>query len=538
MKSTCKLQTVDDEGNPEVRDLAKLAINSMIGTFNMKDRSTDYRTMLITTDANNAFYHHLHNKGVFIQNRYIGGTNYFQVYNQTEVTIDDTEAPLYQMIIQLEAIELHKLARVIESKEGTVTDLCTDCISCFFPDDKFPFDLYNDSIIIKDYFFDSDMKVPKYKMEMKAKRQTIERLPGFDRRDTYVPKPIEWTTILDRVDNDFNPFVEQILDDKMSVNIDGPAGSGKSTLIKMLQEEMNKRSLNYITLAPTNKACRIINGTTIHKFIASFNKKSIQKADLQYCIVDEISMVPEIFYKFFLTLKKLLPNMNFIIAGDYRQLLPVKDRVEGIDYKNSAALWELCKGSRIQLSKCRRSDDVLFNLCKPENIYNVRKDQFKNAFTDVHLSFKNETRKAINDKMMKQHVEATDEIPLCIKQLSYDPNSQDVQLINGTPIMARVNNKTLDIFNNETFMIANIDHKKQQIQILNDIDADEECKSFTIDVKDFQKLFYVAYCITIHKSQGISIDTPYTIHDWRYLDSRLKYVALSRATDIDNINII
>jgi ATP-dependent exoDNAse (exonuclease V) alpha subunit len=190
------------------------------------------------------------------------------------------------------------------------------------------------------------------------------------------------------------------------------------------------------------------------------------------------------------------------------------------------------------LSKCRRSDDVLFNLCKPENIYNVRKDQFKNAFTDVHLSFKNETRKAINDKMMKQHVEATDEIPLCIKQLSYDPNSQDVQLINGTPIMARVNNKTLDIFNNETFMIANIDHKKQQIQILNDIDADEECKSSTIDIKDFQKLFYVAYCITIHKSQGISIDTPYTIHDWRYLDSRLKYVALSRATDIDNINII
>ena len=77
--------------------------------------------------------------------------------------------------------------------------------------------------------------------------------------------------------------------------------------------------------APTNKACRIINGKTIHKFIASFNLESFKKKKIKYLFIDEISMVHEIFYKFFIGLKRMLPEIRFIIAGDFEQLLPVKD---------------------------------------------------------------------------------------------------------------------------------------------------------------------------------------------------------------------
>ena len=55
--------------------------------------------------------------------------------------------------------------------------------------------------------------------------------------------------------------------------------------------------------------------------------------------------------------------------------------------------------------------------------------------------------------------------------------------------------------------------------------------------KDFQHYFYVAYAITIHKSQGSTFDFSYTIHEWDKLDNKLKYVALSRATDKEYINI-
>ena len=63
-------------------------------------------------------------------------------------------------------------------------------------------------------------------------------------------------------------------------------------------------------------------------------------------------------------------------------------------------------------------------------------------------------------------------------------------------------------------------------------------KQVQIEVKDFQQLFYVAYCITIHSSQGETFDENYTIHDWDKLNKHLRYVALTRATDIKNINII
>ena len=60
----------------------------------------------------------------------------------------------------------------------------------------------------------------------------------------------------------------------------------------------------------------------------------------------------------------------------------------------------------------------------------------------------------------------------------------------------------------------------------------------TIQSSYFQKLFRVGYCFTCHSVQGMSIDKPYTIHEWERMHKKLKYVALSRATKKDNINII
>ena len=65
-----------------------------------------------------------------------------------------------------------------------------------------------------------------------------------------------------------------------------------------------------------------------------------------------------------------------------------------------------------------------------------------------------------------------------------------------------------------------------------------EVKSIEINIHNFQFLFYVAYAITIHKSQGSTFDFKYSIHEWEKLDETLKYVSLSRATKKNLINII
>ena len=60
---------------------------------------------------------------------------------------------------------------------------------------------------------------------------------------------------------------------------------------------------------------------------------------------------------------------------------------------------------------------------------------------------------------------------------------------------------------------------------------------YTIPVCDFHKNFYLGFCITVHASQGDSINQKYTIYDWKIdcFCDKAKYVAMSRSTDINNI---
>ena len=92
------------------------------------------------------------------------------------------------------------------------------------------------------------------------------------------------------------------------------------------------------------------------------------------------------------------------------------------------------------------------------------------------------------------------------------------------------------IFNNEQFIIKDIDFDKENIIIISDIDED---KVIDIPFDLFQRLFYPAYAITIYKSQGSTFDHEYTVHEWDHplFNDRLRYVALSRAVSKDSINI-
>ena len=89
-----------------------------------------------------------------------------------------------------------------------------------------------------------------------------------------------------------------------------------------------------MVLAPTNKSAFIIGGITYHKFFTSIKhntKKMVNRLD--YIFVDEISMIHERFYKAFLTLRKINPTLRFIMAGDFRQLEPVNDRIKNANFK-------------------------------------------------------------------------------------------------------------------------------------------------------------------------------------------------------------
>jgi hypothetical protein len=445
---------------------------------------------------------------------------------------DETESAIYNQIIELEAIELHKLGQIIKANGGTILDLNTDCISCVFKSNDLPFEL-EDDINIKGYYYDEAKTLAKYKIEHKEERLQVSRLAKYKRSDMYIHAVQKWTLFEDVKDNDFSPLVKNIMDDNKSIVINGRAGCGKSTLIKKIQESLIQQGIEYMTLAPTNKAARIVDGMTMHKFIKLYSsKKAIKEMNFKTLICDEMSMTPEVFYKFFITLKRVKPNLQFIVAGDFNQLLPVCDRIENCDYENSAALYELVNGNRLTLTTCRRSDPTIYNMCLSENINQVKKTDFTSKKNLTNICFTNKMRKQINHEKMTEAYEAnkkgSKQKVLELKAYKYSDNSQDIYLIKGMPVIARVT--TDDFSNNDQFTVKKV---AADIIILTDGHATME-----IETADFTRCFNLAYCITIHGVQGETYDHPYTIHQFDMMDARLRYVSLSRATKFEYINMI
>jgi ATP-dependent exoDNAse (exonuclease V) alpha subunit len=246
-------------------------------------------------------------------------------------------------------------------------------------------------------------------------------------------------------------------------------------------------------------------------------------------------MLGEVFYKFLMTVKKIRPDIKFIISGDYNQLKPVNDRISMYtDYSNSPCLFELADYNKLQLTKCRRADDTLYNLIKFDNIPNVKPSDFTetNEYkNNVHICYTNKKRMEINFIKMKELYNKKHRKGLKLDGLVYDDRSQAVILNKEMPIISKVNNEEIGIFNNQRFKVIKYDAFTITIE-------DDFKKELKINIPDFQKYFLPGYATTTHSAQGMSIGEPYTIHEWDRMDQRLKYVALSRSRSIEYINIM
>ena len=127
----------------------KLCVNTMIGCFKPKVRE-NWNSLCFTSDCNVAFYHFIKNNAVFINHIDINDKTYYEVYLKSNTSYEETEAPIYNLVLELEAIELHKLTKVIESNQGYILDLSTDCVLCVFLDCNLPFEL-DDKKLLYDF---------------------------------------------------------------------------------------------------------------------------------------------------------------------------------------------------------------------------------------------------------------------------------------------------------------------------------------------------------------------------------------------------
>ena len=206
----------------------------------------------------------------------------------------------------------------------------------------------------------------------------------------------------------------------------------------------------------------------------------------------------------------------------------------------SCALWELCDGQRLKLTTFRRGKGKdLYNIISDkEKLKQVTQLDFNRKFTQRRICYTNDKRKWVNKQMMDSEEKRASRNKTKLLRLGavpFDKNSQDVRLTKGTPAIARKNDRDLDLCNSESFTVTKINVKEELLEMT----EEGGDRVLHIPFDDFQKLFYVAWCITLHKSQGCTFDHEYTIHEMDHprFDARAKYVALSRSTTLEYIKV-
>ena len=216
------------------------------------------------------------------------------------------------------------------------------------------------------------------------------------------------------------------------------------------------------------------------------------------------------------------------------------------DYENSYILKYLTDTNRMTLTKNMRSDSIMWDIY--HNILDG--DEVKNKFkltnkivTDLHICLSNEKRHEINQMMMKKKVKNKH---IILDKLDKVKDKKRIALYEmiiykDLPVVCKINNKKLNVCNNERFIITGFNKKKKIISIKRQLPPVQNDNNEIIELSflQFQTMFEVGYCITAHISQGATFTQPYTIHEYNHYHAtkNWKLVTVSRTTDKSNIYI-
>jgi len=355
----------------------------------------------------------------------------------------------------------------------------------------------------------------------------------------FLPPGHLWNTVMetdfkgDTYDQTFQKIEDYLVQSDKGCIITGTPGVGKTTFAKQLIKRLEPEGFTYIA-APTNAACQLLGGKTIHKTLGidvvtgkCDRDLLIKVSKANYLIVDEIGMVGSQLLYYIGLLKHLNPKLKVFLFGDFEQLGPVGE--ESVDFVNCDILKTVCDFNRIKLMVNKRSDqrvDILAQ--KAFKTGKVDLTKLGNEQCDRGLSFFNATRVRVNTEVMERRGKKGLFIPMPEKDKGKF-TSQDVWLEKGTPVLSCKGWKKEQIFNGQWFTVK--DSSELMVYL-------ESGDGVTISVRpwDFHEYFRVAWCVTVHKSQGQTFDFPYTLWDTNRYNNRMWNTALTRTSKLEYLN--
>lgn len=392
--------------------------------------------------------------------------------------------------------------------------------------------------------------------------------------------------------------VSQTMDGE-NILITGPAGTGKSFTIKYIIELLKANNKNVGLTATTGTAAFIIGGQTIHSFmgmgigedttanifIKIKKKTGIYRTlvELDVLIIDEVSMLDAALLEKISDilcyvkshslkepslLEKPFGGIQIIFIGDFCQLAPVKGF-----YCFLSKLWKDANIKVIMLDELvRQNDDLLFqkmlqiirkgkctdNILK---VLNALKDtQFEDEIIPTKLYPKNvnvdkineieiEKLKKAGNKTVIYKAEASEAVAMNAANIS----NYDVELVENSQVILTRN---IDITNGlVNGMRGVVKHLFKDFVIIKDTQGNLHTILLYKDVFEtaskkaakaakatkshiLHMPLKVSYALSIHKSQGMTIDALEIDLGDNIFTCGQAYTALSRAKSLKSIRVI
>lgn len=392
-----------------------------------------------------------------------------------------------------------------------------------------------------------------------------------------------------------------IMNTRESVFLTGKAGTGKSSLLKTILKDTNKK---VVVAAPTGIAARNIGGSTLHStfnlpigllFVGSSDLQKIfyreEKLELlqemQLLVIDEISMVSSYILDCIDYLLRSVRGSNedfggvqLLLIGDPYQLSPIVkfvekqyllDRYTSEMFFDSNTLKRMDNNfNKIELTHCYRQTDIKFmsildnirdggiSLKELGEFNAICKNNIKDERFKITLSSTNDRADQINTSQLAKlpgerflfaaEIIGKFDIKSCIAdQLLY--------LKIGAHVMFTKNNIGLGIFNGMMGIVEGLTKYEITIRTQDDtiiiLKEKEKWSDYEYKVNpntgDIEKMEVgsmtqfpckLAFAITIHKSQGLTFKSiKVDTHNGAFAAGQV-YVALSRCQSIEGIELV
>lgn len=380
-----------------------------------------------------------------------------------------------------------------------------------------------------------------------------------------------------------------ILKSGNNVFITGSAGTGKTYLLNKFIFYLKSRKITPAIVAPTGIAASHLQGQTIHSFFSLgirdliddyyieslLEKKYLQTrfSKLKVLIIDEISMVSS---EIFLGIDKILRafkkdskpfgGVQVVLSGDFFQLPPISKTA-----KEKRFAWQSPSWRELNLKTCyleekfRQDDNVLINILNEirsghvsSSSYDILNSRYQKELSIDFSPTKLYTHNVDVDRINSDELAKIDATPYtftyksegAVKNIQKIFKSslvlEEIILKIGAVVMFIKNNHELGFVNGTTGVVVDFD-KQTELPIVKT--SHGELIKLTLDdwtienenakvlAKVSQIPLKLAWAITIHKSQGMTLDAA-EIDLSKTFEVGQGYVALSRIKNIDGLRLV